>query len=146
MNANSLGDYISRRTVDHYAPDLGIEPPEWTNAAVCASVDPEVFHGEKGASLREAKAICRVCDVRAECLIFAMLAEPADYLRFGVFGGLGPVERRKLGKSGWLPGDPTPDVTDAYERTRVPCPSCGMQVRNLRGHIVVHRDRAEAVA
>lgn len=71
--------------------DVG-RPPAWTADALCQQVDPELWFPESGGSTREAKSICARCDVRADCLAFAM----ANGDRFGVFGGLSERERRKL--------------------------------------------------
>ena len=66
--------------------------PEWYEAALCAQADPEVFYPAKGESTKAAKTICGRCDVRDECLLFALgRREP-----FGVWGGLSERERRKL--------------------------------------------------
>ena len=46
----------------------------------------------KGASTREAKAVCRNCPVWAECLGYALERDEA----FGIWGGLSPRERRHL--------------------------------------------------
>lgn len=67
-------------------------PPEWTRDAVCAQTDPEAFFPEKGDSTRPAKRICAACPVRAECLAYALDHDE----RFGVWGGLSAVERRRL--------------------------------------------------
>ena len=67
-------------------------PPHWTELARCAEVDPESFFAEKGASTRQAKAVCRSCEVRAECLEDALRRDE----RYGVFGGLSERERRRL--------------------------------------------------
>ena len=44
----------------------------WQDQALCAQTDPEAFFPEKGGSTREAKRVCRGCDVRAECLEYAL--------------------------------------------------------------------------
>jgi WhiB family redox-sensing transcriptional regulator len=64
----------------------------WQAQALCAQTDPEAFYPDKGGSTREAKAICTNCDVRAQCLSFAM----ANDERFGIWGGLSERERRRL--------------------------------------------------
>lgn len=56
--------------------------PDWWGRAVCAQTDPEAFFPEKGGSTREAKRICSGCEVRAECLEYALAADE----RFGVWG------------------------------------------------------------
>ncbi len=64
----------------------------WQDRALCAQTDPEAFFPEKGGSTREAKRVCTVCEVRAECLEYAL----ANDERFGIWGGLSERERRKL--------------------------------------------------
>ena len=67
-------------------------PLSWQERALCAQTDPEAFFPEKGGSTREAKKVCASCDVRAECLDYAL----ANDERFGIWGGLSERERRKL--------------------------------------------------
>ncbi|AEI11634.1 transcription factor WhiB [Cellulomonas gilvus ATCC 13127] len=67
-------------------------PMGWQERALCAQTDPEAFFPEKGGSTREAKKVCTGCDVRAECLEYAL----ANDERFGIWGGLSERERRKL--------------------------------------------------
>jgi WhiB family transcriptional regulator, redox-sensing transcriptional regulator len=64
----------------------------WQERALCAQTDPEAFFPEKGGSTREAKKVCLACDVRGECLEYAL----ANDERFGIWGGLSERERRKL--------------------------------------------------
>ncbi|MGO2312678.1 MAG: WhiB family transcriptional regulator [Brachybacterium tyrofermentans] len=64
----------------------------WQERALCAQTDPEAFFPEKGGSTREAKKVCVSCDVRAECLEYALENDE----RFGIWGGLSERERRKL--------------------------------------------------
>jgi WhiB family redox-sensing transcriptional regulator len=68
------------------------EEPDWQERALCAQTDPEAFFPEKGGSTREAKRICSGCDVRAECLDYALAHDE----RFGIWGGLSERERRRL--------------------------------------------------
>jgi WhiB family redox-sensing transcriptional regulator len=70
------------------------EEQEWQDRALCAQTDPEAFFPEKGGSTREAKRICQVCEVRSECLEYAL----GNDERFGIWGGLSERERRKLKK------------------------------------------------
>ena len=69
-----------------------IAPPPWTEDAICAQIDPELFFPEKGGSTREAKSVCATCTVSAECLDYAL----ANDERFGIFGGLSERERRRI--------------------------------------------------
>ena len=64
----------------------------WQERALCAQTDPEAFFPEKGGSTREAKRVCLSCDVRAECLEYALEHDE----RFGIWGGLSERERRRL--------------------------------------------------
>lgn len=64
----------------------------WQDRALCAQTDPEAFFPEKGGSTREAKKVCSGCEVRAECLEYALAHDE----RFGIWGGLSERERRKL--------------------------------------------------
>ena len=64
----------------------------WQDRAVCAQTDPEAFFPEKGGSTREAKRVCRGCEVRAECLEYALEHDE----RFGIWGGLSERDRRRL--------------------------------------------------
>ncbi|MDR2930362.1 MAG: WhiB family transcriptional regulator [Propionibacteriaceae bacterium] len=64
----------------------------WQARALCAQTDPEAFFPEKGGSTREAKSVCRGCEVRQECLEYALAHDE----RYGIWGGLSERERRKL--------------------------------------------------
>jgi WhiB family transcriptional regulator, redox-sensing transcriptional regulator len=65
---------------------------QWQDRALCAQTDPEAFFPEKGGSTREAKKICLGCEVRHECLEYALAHDE----RFGIWGGLSERERRRL--------------------------------------------------
>lgn len=67
----------------------------WQERALCAQTDPEAFFPEKGGSTREAKKVCVGCEVRAECLEYALENDE----RFGIWGGLSERERRRLKKA-----------------------------------------------
>ncbi len=64
----------------------------WQERALCAETDPEAFFPEKGGSTREAKKVCLSCEVRSECLEYALTHDE----RFGIWGGLSERERRRL--------------------------------------------------
>ena len=83
----TLSESLRRRN------DLIFQPaPAWRALAACRGVDPELFFTERGESTGDAKAICRDCDVRADCLEYAL----ANKEKFGIWGGLSERERRKL--------------------------------------------------
>jgi WhiB family redox-sensing transcriptional regulator len=85
-------------TIARYLRDTAVEPardPEelrWQDLALCAETDPESFFPPKGGSTREAKRTCRSCEVRAECLEYALNTDQM----FGIWGGMSERERRRL--------------------------------------------------
>jgi len=82
---------------DHDFDDLygcADQEQDWQERALCAQTDPEAFFPEKGGSTREAKKICGGCEVRTECLEYALAHDE----RFGIWGGLSERERRRIRK------------------------------------------------
>ncbi len=69
-----------------------VDDQGWQDRALCAQTDPEAFFPEKGGSTREAKRVCRGCEVKAECLDYALENDE----RFGIWGGMSERERRRL--------------------------------------------------
>ena len=67
---------------------------EWQERALCAQTDPEAFFPEKVGSTREAKRVCMSCEVRVQCLDYALENDE----RFGIWGGLSERERRRVKK------------------------------------------------
>lgn len=65
---------------------------EWQDCAICPQVDPDIWFPEKGGSTREAKKVCQGCEVRIQCLAYALEHDE----RFGIWGGLSERERRRL--------------------------------------------------
>lgn len=61
-------------------------------AGACVGVDPDLFFPERGGSTREAKAVCRGCDVREPCLAYAL----RNGEKFGIWGGTSERERRRM--------------------------------------------------
>src|SRR5690554_4295589 len=66
----------------------------WQSDALCAQTDPEALFPGKGGSTRDAKRICAACEVKAQCLEYALQNDEG----FGIWGGLSERERRKLRK------------------------------------------------
>lgn len=71
----------------------------WTDRALCAQVDPEIFFPVRGGSTRGGKQVCSNCPVRAqdfggtgECLQYALDRDE----RFGIWGGYSERERRRM--------------------------------------------------
>lgn len=74
-----------------------MESIHWQNRAECRGEDPELFFpvGHTGPAvfqIEEAKRVCRRCDVREQCLEWA-LENGQDY---GVWGGMSEDDRREL--------------------------------------------------
>ena len=63
----------------------------WQHKALCAQTDPEAFFPEKGGSTRDAKRVCAKCEVREQCLKWAIDHDE----RFGIWGGMSERERRR---------------------------------------------------
>lgn len=70
------------------------EREPWMDDGLCAQTDPEAFFPERGGSTRDAKRICMACEVRVECLEYAL----GNGEQFGVWGGLSPLERRRFSR------------------------------------------------
>jgi WhiB family transcriptional regulator, redox-sensing transcriptional regulator len=63
----------------------------WSQRAICAGEDPEIFFptcGDPGAAARK---VCANCPVRLDCLEYAIDADEV-----GIWGGLDQEERRNL--------------------------------------------------
>ena len=74
-----------------------LPPMDWRDRSACLDEDPELFFpiGNTGPAIlqiEEAKQVCRRCDVREQCLQWALEAGQ-DH---GVWGGLSEDERRAL--------------------------------------------------
>ena len=66
--------------------------PAWQAQALCAQTGADFFFPEPGSSVREAKRICGMCEMRSACLEYALDNDE----RFGVWGGLSEKERLEL--------------------------------------------------
>jgi len=77
---------------DGHGDGGGVEDDRWQERGLCSQTDPEAFFPDKGGSTREAKKICLGCEVRHECLQYALAHDE----RFGIWGGLSERERRRL--------------------------------------------------
>lgn len=70
-----------------------ITPEPWMQDALCAQTDPETFFPEKGGKgADDARKICGACEVRDECLAFALRTRQEE----GVWGGKSPRQRRRM--------------------------------------------------
>ena len=87
---------MDRGTVRFMLPQV-TPTADWRARSACLDENPELFFpvgttGPAAAQVDEAKRICGGCEVRSECLAWA-LEENQDH---GVWGGLSEDERRSL--------------------------------------------------
>lgn len=69
----------------------------WHDRSACRDTDPSLFFpvgttGQALVQIERAKAVCRQCEVSAECLDFALRTSQDA----GIWGGTSEEERRKL--------------------------------------------------
>src|SRR5688572_14658755 len=93
-----LGDCVSNyyRAAPMAVPIALTDPPEWHRDALCQEYPAGWFFTERGENelVDAAKAVCRRCLVRRECLTFA-LNDP-DALHHGIWGATSARERREI--------------------------------------------------
>ena len=66
---------------------------DWMLRAACAGTDnPDLWFPARGDSTATARAVCRRCPVRTDCLDWAL----TNNERFGIWGGKGERERRAM--------------------------------------------------
>tara|TARA_Y100001960_G_scaffold300105_1_gene348856 strand:+ start:628 stop:900 length:273 start_codon:yes stop_codon:yes gene_type:complete len=69
--------------------------PKWFSEAICKiEQNPDTFFPERGASTRQAKALCRLCPVQEECLDYAVV----NFQEFGIWAGTTTNIIRRLRK------------------------------------------------
>jgi len=108
---------------------------EWADRRACVEVEPAMFFVERGdnAGANRAKAICAGCEVRAECLAYA-LTSPRE--RFGIWGGLSTNDRVSLHLGDLIPAvrfdEPPPPPVERIDRRRRTIPH-GTEA-GYRGH------------
>lgn len=89
---------MNRRLDRHHRARLLGDADRWRRRAACRAMGPQRFFpaGEREetavALTAAAKQVCAQCPVRLHCLAFALVVDPED----GIWGGLGPSERRAL--------------------------------------------------
>ena len=93
-HAETLPEDHIAEVVPLFGDQAGDGVLSWQERALCSQTDPEAFFPEKGGSTRDAKKVCSGCEVRAECLEYALRNDE----RFGIWGGLSERERRRLKK------------------------------------------------
>lgn len=103
----------------------------WQDSAACIGADTAIFFPESGDPVGPAKALCRACPVREQCLADALERGEVH----GVWGGLSAKERRKyrrqhglLRKPGGQPQPISHGTNGGYHthrrRGQQPCDAC----------------------
>ena len=116
----------------------------WQDSAACIGADTAIFFPESGDPVSPAKALCRACPVREQCLADALERGEVH----GVWGGLSVKERRKyrrqhglLRKPGGQPQPISHGTNGGYHahrrRGQQPCDACS------QAHIRYQRARRE---
>ena len=67
----------------------------WQDNASCINLPYGMFFPEDD-NYEKAQQICSECDVRVQCLMFALSIERKVTWSFGMFGGKTPHERRAI--------------------------------------------------
>lgn len=82
--------------MDEHAPPPGLPAEEvsaaWMLQARCRGASPGEFFPSDGVGVDQARKVCAACDVRLECLEYA-LEHRIDH---GVWGGCSERERRRI--------------------------------------------------
>lgn len=86
-----LGADVDSDSVQHSPNTVDLS---WQDFAECSSADTDLFFPDQGASTKAAKAICKACIVREDCLEHALMHE-----KHGIWGGTSERERRKIRKA-----------------------------------------------
>lgn len=76
-------------------------PVAWQDRAACLGAPLSIFFPEEigvttSRQYDPAREFCNACEVRTQCLAYAMHHERGQWRRFGMFGGLPPRERGQL--------------------------------------------------
>lgn len=79
----------------HPAPNDRGWPPndeDWRDRAACLGLEPEIFYPLTDEEAAVAREICDGCEVRTECLEYALARREKD----GVWGGATERDRRRI--------------------------------------------------
>lgn len=112
---------------------------QWQDKGLCAQTDPEAFFPDKGGSTREAKRICQGCEVRSECLAYALDNDE----RFGIWGGLSERERRRIKRGQFSVNEALADADTRLEARLIPKPEIAKCIEQFFSIICLEEDRDE---
>lgn len=97
---------------------------DWQARARCTETDPELFFPERGGDTAEdAKRFCRMCEVRRDCLTYALARPGTD----GIWGGTSFRQRQRIRAAAGLPDEPEPPARELQ-----PCGTEAAYARHLR--------------
>ena len=68
------------------------ETESWQESSNCMGINPDLFFPVTGASVEEAKGVCQSCEVREDCLEFALV----NGVKSRVMGGHTEDERQSI--------------------------------------------------
>ena len=106
-------DFRSKAKLQHPSAGIGQQLNQglaWQEEAVCQTVGTDLFFLAKGASARDAKAVCAGCPVAHACLTHALEAN----MRYGIWGAKSERERRVIAF-----GETLDDEGEAQDATAV---------------------------
>jgi WhiB family redox-sensing transcriptional regulator len=92
----SRGSYDYMQLLSEFS--LVLKNFDWMDSAACRGSKVDFFPEENYHSdAPKAIAICQRCPVKQKCLEFAV----ANKMRYGIWGGLNPVQRRQYLRNGF---------------------------------------------
>jgi WhiB family redox-sensing transcriptional regulator len=74
-----------------YNDDMS-DSPSFIERAACRDEDPEMFYSRDAATQKLARMVCDSCEVRVDCLMYALQTNQPD----GIWGGTTEQQRREL--------------------------------------------------
>lgn len=80
--------------------NVATDPMVWGQLGNCVGVNQDLFFPRRGDDPSPAKALCRACPVRTDCLSYALETNQ----KFGIWGGMTEGQRRRLKRA-----QPQPD-------------------------------------
>lgn len=69
---------------------------DWWEQAACLGLDTSLFFPARGEATAEAETVCASCQVRDDCLWFALGDNGRRAEKFGIWGGSSERQRRRL--------------------------------------------------
>lgn len=116
---------MTNRTLNRTAPAPN---RDWADLGRCATADPELFFPQPGADSTVARAICRTCPVRRQCLEYALVTGQ----RHGIWGGMTESQRRRLRRHHPAAGTPMADEVEPADEAADDTAVVLAPVRHLR--------------